>query len=119
MHAARHHRASQRVLDEPAPMPIPRTDTVLLKQAAAGDQAAFAALYDRLAPMVHGLACQMLRDPTAAETVTYEVFVDIWKTAPTFDPTEGTAEAWTLRLACARIAEQLTPSTRQARALMP
>ena len=36
---------------------------VLLKQSAAGDQGAFAELYDALSPLVFGIVKRVVRDP--------------------------------------------------------
>jgi len=44
-------------------------------QAARGDQAAFAELYDLLAPRVYGLCRRLLRHREAAEDATSEVFL--------------------------------------------
>jgi RNA polymerase sigma-70 factor, ECF subfamily len=54
-----------------------------------GDQAAFAALYDRLAGSVHGIVRRVVRDPAQSEEVTQEVLVEVWRTATRFDPDRG------------------------------
>ena len=51
-----------------------------------GDQAAFADLYDTIAPLVHGVVLKVVRDPSQAEEVVQEVFVELWRVAPRFDP---------------------------------
>ena len=47
----------------------------LLVAAGRGDEAAFAEVYDRLVPMVFGLARRVVRDRTLAEDVSQDVFV--------------------------------------------
>ena len=59
----------------------------LMAQVADGDQAAFAQIYDRLAPTVFGVARRVLRDPAQAEEVSQEVFVEVWRQASRFDGT--------------------------------
>lgn len=76
-----------------------RTDGVLLKRVAAGDRDAFGALYDSLAPAVHGTATRVVRSPALADEVTQEVFLAVWQQAPSFDPALGTARTWVLTLA--------------------
>lgn len=66
----------------------------LLADVAGGDSEAFAALYDETAPMVHGTALRVLRDPDLAAEVTQEVMIEVWRTAGRFDPTRGNGLAW-------------------------
>ena len=67
--------------------------TTYIARVATGDQAAFASLYDVLAPTVFGVVRRVLRDPSQAEEVTQEVFVEIWKQAARFDPDARRASA--------------------------
>jgi RNA polymerase sigma-70 factor, ECF subfamily len=53
-------------------------DEALVGRVAAGDHDAFAALYDRHAALVYGVARRMLGDGPAAEDVTQSVFLQIW-----------------------------------------
>jgi RNA polymerase sigma-70 factor, ECF subfamily len=77
----------------------PRTDDELLLAAARGDERAFAALYDELAPAVFGVARRVVRDPARAEEVAQEVFVSVWRFATRFDPAKGGARTWAMTLA--------------------
>ncbi|GAA4669291.1 ECF RNA polymerase sigma factor SigK [Nocardioides nanhaiensis] len=70
----------------------------LLKQAARGDEAAFARLYDATSSRVYGLAVRVVRDPAQAEEVAQEAFLEIWRTATRFDPAKGSATAWMLTI---------------------
>ncbi len=79
----------------------------LLESVRAGDKAAFAELYDVLAPQVLGLATHILRDRAQAEEVTQEVFVEVWQNAHTFDAARGSAKAWILRLTKSRAIDRL------------
>ncbi|WP_235939969.1 ECF RNA polymerase sigma factor SigK [Occultella kanbiaonis] len=66
----------------------------LMQRAALGDQDAFAAIYDATAPVVHGVARRVLRDPDLAAEVTQEVMLEAWRTAPRFDGARGSVLAW-------------------------
>ncbi len=84
-----------------------RTDGVLLKRVASGDRDAFGALYDSLAPAVHGVAVRVVRNPALAEEVTQEVLLEAWRTAPRFDPTRGSARSWLLTMARRRAVDRV------------
>ncbi len=71
----------------------------LLAQVARADMTAFEGLYDRYGRSVFSLALTMLRDAEAAQEISQEVFLDIWRTANSFDPRRGSARAWILALA--------------------
>ncbi|WP_034986305.1 sigma-70 family RNA polymerase sigma factor [Corynebacterium jeikeium] len=72
-----------------------------------GDAAAFARLYDHIAPNVLGLSLQILHDQAQAEEVTQEVFIEVWQHAPDFDPAKGLAKAWILRRARLRAIDRV------------
>jgi RNA polymerase sigma-70 factor, ECF subfamily len=79
----------------------------LLVATAAGDQEAFASLYDRLAPQVVGVALRVLRDRALAEEVAQEVFVELWRKADRFDPERGTAAGWVATLTHRRAVDRV------------
>lgn len=72
-----------------------------------GDAAAFARLYDHIAPNVLGLTLQILHDQAQAEEVTQEVFIEVWQHAAEFDPAKGSAKAWILRRARLRAIDRV------------
>lgn len=74
-------------------------DRQQLASIARRDSRAFESLYDRYSRSVYSLALGMLRDPAAAQEVTQEVFLSIWRQAAEFDPSRGTARSWVLALA--------------------
>lgn len=82
----------------PDPSPAQR-QTAAMAEAAKGDQAAFAVLYDDLAPIVFGVVRQVVRDPAQSEEITQEVFVEVWRLAPRFDRTRGSVRAWVCTIA--------------------
>jgi RNA polymerase sigma-70 factor (ECF subfamily) len=95
-----------------------QADTDLLTRVARGDQLAFAALYDELAPKVYGLARRVLRDPAHAEEVAHEVMIEIWRTAPRFDPATGSVTGWVVAVAHRRAVDRVrsqSPAAERAR----
>jgi len=78
-----------------------------LYSAAAGDQGAFAALYDAIAPRAYGLIRRIVRDPALAEEVTQDVMVEVWRTSARFDSKRGTAVGWILAIAHHRAVDRV------------
>ncbi len=71
----------------------------LLTQVGHGDETALGQLYDQMGSAVFGLARRIIRDPSRAEEVTQEVFVQVWQSATRFDAARGSARSWLLTLA--------------------
>ncbi|MFZ0014761.1 MAG: sigma-70 family RNA polymerase sigma factor [Acidimicrobiia bacterium] len=71
----------------------------LLVHVAGQDHDAFSVLYDRLSPLVFGLALRTTRSRVIAEEVTHEVFVQIWDQADRFEPARGSARSWVATIA--------------------
>jgi RNA polymerase sigma-70 factor, ECF subfamily len=86
----------------------------LLGQVALGDQQAFSALYDRIAPTVFGLVRRVVRDPAQSEEVTQEVLVEIWRTAPRFNPELGSVNTWVASMAHRRAVDRVRSAQRAA-----
>ena len=87
----------------------------LLALVADGDEPAFAELYRRVAPAVFGLVTKVVRDPAQAEEVTQEVFVELWRRSPRFDPARGTARSWIMTCAHRRAVDRVRSAERAAR----
>jgi RNA polymerase sigma-70 factor (ECF subfamily) len=79
----------------------------LMLNVARGDHQAFASLYDLVSPAVFGLVRSVVRDRAMAEEVTQEVFVQVWKLAPRFQPESGSAVAWVNTLAHRRAVDRV------------
>ncbi|MDQ3382868.1 MAG: ECF RNA polymerase sigma factor SigK [Actinomycetota bacterium] len=87
----------------------------LLQRVAAGDQEAFATFYDAVSARVHGLVLRILRDPAQSEEVTQEVFVQVWREAPSFDPARGSALSWLLTVAHRRAVDRVRSESAQSK----
>lgn len=87
----------------------PRDDHLvdLLERTASGDEQALASLYDATSRFVHGLALRILRDPGAAEDITMDVYLQVFRQAARYDPRRGTSLAWLLMLTRSRAIDRL------------
>ena len=74
------------------------TDMSLLARMAQRDSKALDTFYTRHARAVFSLALTMLGDRTRATDLTQDVFLLVWRSAGTYQPT-GSARAWLLRAA--------------------
>src|SRR5215467_228864 len=75
------------------PQPAPPDLDNIMKRVAAGDQNAFATLYDAIAPRAYGLIRRITRDPALAEEVTQDALVEVWRTAPASAPSAARGAA--------------------------
>lgn len=74
----------------------PHDDAELILAYQAGDQSAFASLYDRHCPAMLGLAFRFLKDRRDAEDLIHDVFLQVCKAARSYDPARGSVRAWLL-----------------------
>lgn len=70
----------------------------LLRRIGRGDRASFEQFYDRFSRVLFSIAYRLLRNEQAAEDVLQEVFVQIWKKAPLYDPARGKPMTWVVTL---------------------
>ena len=84
--------------------------TGLLARIAAGDQPALAEFYDASSAKVFGLAMKILADRTAAEEVTMDVYVQVWRRASSYDAERGTPGSWLMMLAKTRAIDRFRSS---------
>ncbi|HEU4673538.1 MAG TPA: sigma-70 family RNA polymerase sigma factor [Candidatus Limnocylindrales bacterium] len=91
----------------------PVADEDLMRQVAAGSQAAVGSLYDRYAGAIYGIAYQLCHDRGTAEDVVQETFLALWNRAETFDPAAGSLSGWLYAIARHRALDHLRWSRRR------
>lgn len=92
----------------PDRLPFVTTDLdELLRQVAERDVDAFAALYDRTRARVFGMVTRVLRDPGYSEETTQDIYLQVWRSAGSYDPTSGSPMAWLLTLAHRRAVDRV------------
>lgn len=84
-----------------------RDSNQLLRLVAVGDQQAFEQVYRQLARPAYGVIRRVLRDPAQSEEVTQEVMLEVWRTAPRFDPAMSSAATWVLTIAHRRAVDRV------------
>jgi RNA polymerase sigma-70 factor, ECF subfamily len=87
----------------------------LLPRVARGDAQAFEGLYDVMGASVYGVARRVVRDPNRAEDVTQEVFLEVWRKAPSFDEGRGSAKTWIMTIAHRRAVDAVRRNESQKR----
>ncbi|MFZ2003960.1 MAG: sigma-70 family RNA polymerase sigma factor [Stellaceae bacterium] len=70
----------------------------LLRKTAAGDAAAFAALYRETAGKLFGVAIRIAGRGEIAEDALQECFVLVWQRAVDYDPVRGAAMSWLIAI---------------------
>jgi RNA polymerase sigma-70 factor (ECF subfamily) len=78
------------------------TDEKLLENAAAGDETAFVALYQRHRDLVFRFAYRLLQSPETAEEITHDCFLSLIKDPQRFKADRGKASLRTYLCAAAR-----------------
>jgi RNA polymerase sigma-70 factor, ECF subfamily len=61
-------------------------------------EAAISALYDRYSRTVYGVGLKILGDRSSAEELVQEVFLKVWRSSRTFDPSRGSFSTWLYRV---------------------
>jgi len=83
------------------------SDFELMQSIAQGDQAAFAAFYDRHAARVLGLLHKWMADRADVEDVLQEIFWQVWLRAAQYDPARAAPGVWLVLIARSRALDSL------------
>jgi RNA polymerase sigma-70 factor (ECF subfamily) len=75
---------------------------------------AFEALYDRHGGPAYSLAHRITGEPQAAEDVTQEAFLSIWRTSSSYEPSRGSFRSWMLGIIRNRSVDVLRRSSSRA-----
>ena len=79
----------------------------LIERSARADERAFAELYDETSAYVFGILRKMLGSDDRAEDVAQEVYVQIWRSAGTYDPERSSPWTWIALLTRSRAVDRL------------
>jgi RNA polymerase sigma-70 factor, ECF subfamily len=71
-------------------------DEDLMPLIAQRDPEAFEVFYDRHGGAAYSLAYRIVGEASAAEDVTQEAFISIWRSGARYDRTRGSVRSWTL-----------------------
>lgn len=71
-------------------------DEELMPLVGRKDAEAFEVLYDRHGGVAYSLAYRIVGERTAAEEVTQEAFISVWRSGARFDATRGSVRSWLL-----------------------
>jgi RNA polymerase sigma-70 factor (ECF subfamily) len=101
------------------------TDLVgLVRSIAGGDQVALHALYQQTHRVVFTVIRRIVGNQEAAEEVTLDVFHEVWRRAPTYDPAVGSPAGgsvigWIMNQARSRAIDRVRHDTRKKRVESP
>ena len=87
----------------------------LLRAIAGGDQRALHALYSQTHRIVFTLSMRITGNRETAEEVTLDVFHDVWRRAPAYDPAGGSVIGWIMNQARSRAIDRLRFEQRKKR----
>ena len=76
-----------------APDP-PETLDQLMALTAQGDRAAFRRLYERSSAKLFGVVLRIVKDRARAEDVLQDVYLRVWRRAPSYDARQGRPITW-------------------------
>jgi RNA polymerase sigma-70 factor (ECF subfamily) len=83
------------------------TDAQLMERVAEDDVAAFEEIYRRHGKGALRAAYRIVRQPAAAEEVTQEAFLSLWRSAAGYQPARSSLRSWLLLLVHNRAIDQI------------
>ncbi len=93
---------------------VEKADAILIAEMHLPESDALAALFRRYIRLVHRVAADILRDDAEAEDVTQEVFLEIYRKSPLYDPARGAVRVWLLQYAYRRSVQRKNVLRRRA-----
>ncbi len=95
------------LMETSGPAPVQPDDRSLLSAIAGRDKTALRVLYERHAGLLFSLALKILGNRSDAEDVLQETFLQIWKSAGSYDDKRGKPLSWLVLLARSRSIDRL------------
>jgi RNA polymerase sigma-70 factor, ECF subfamily len=84
-------------------------------QAAAGEEKAISALYDRYGQVLYAVAYRIVGQRADAEEVVIEAFAQAWREAPRFESARGSVAGWLTTIARSRALDLVRARARRER----
>lgn len=91
----------------------------LVKSVAGQDQGAMTRLYDATSRLVYGLVLRILGDPSAAEEVLVDVYMQAWRQASRYSEERGSPLAWLTTIARSRALDRARSGKQEQRRGQP
>ncbi|GEM_PF-176745 len=82
-------------------------DNALLQRVRMGAEESLGELYDRYGKTLYSVALRVMRDPSAAEDVLCDIFMDVWRNADNYMAIRGPLAGWLAVLARNRAIDAL------------
>jgi len=79
----------------------------LIMKIARGDSVSLGAFYDATVRWAYGLALRILGDSGAAEEVSLDAYMQVWRQAGSYSPGRGSPLSWLLTIARSRAIDRL------------
>jgi RNA polymerase sigma-70 factor (ECF subfamily) len=92
------------------------TDRACMTRVCAGDTQALEELYDRHAGLLYGLVVRIVGRSQDAEEVLQDTWLQVWRSAASWDPARGPVAAWLVTLARSRAIDRFRSVASRARA---
>jgi RNA polymerase sigma-70 factor (ECF subfamily) len=73
-------------------------DLQCVRKLGGGDSSALEELYDRYTPLLYPVALRILRGAADAEDAVQQAWLQVWRSAASYDPKRGTVAAWLLTM---------------------
>jgi RNA polymerase sigma-70 factor, ECF subfamily len=90
-------------------------DADLIAHAAAGEERAIAALYDRYGAVVYAIAYRITGQRADAEEIVVEAFAQAWREAGRFEARRGSVAGWLTMIARSRALDLVRARSRRER----
>ncbi|MAS37503.1 MAG: hypothetical protein CL610_26130 [Anaerolineaceae bacterium] len=85
----------------------------LIRRIRQQDQQALTELYEAYGQLVYNMAMHVLRNETAAEEVTQDIFLQVWRKPESWDPEKGKLTSWLLASTRYRAIDRLRSEERR------
>jgi RNA polymerase sigma-70 factor, ECF subfamily len=92
--------------------PKDQSDGALMRRIADGDRVAFESVYDDYSAQAFSLAMRITGQQGAAEDVTQEAFLSLWRGAAGYEPSRSSLKGWLMLIVRSRGVDSIRRRTR-------